>query len=127
MGIRTYADNCLNVARVGDTALFAEHRETVAEAEDSKAKYPADPAFVLKGWRIHRGRGDPYKGSLFPESYLGPNGEVVHVLNSHKHAGEGVYDWVVFGTDPVHVRAFLTACEFKGIRIAKSAIVQQTL
>lgn len=126
MGRRTYADNCTNVARVGDTPLFAEHRETVAEAEDRGAG-PFDPAYVFNGWRVHRGGDVPYKGSLFPESYLGPNGEVAHVLNSHRYAPEGVYDWAVFGPDPEHVRAFLRAFGFEGVRIVEAAVVMQTL
>ena len=128
----TYASNEVNVARVGDTTLFADHNDTVCEADDRNAKPTTDPAYVLNGWRMHRGprRGTskgPYKGDLAPESYIGPNGEVVHVLNSSEYASVCVNDWVVFGPDPAHVRAFLQACGFKGVRIAKTAIVQQTL
>ncbi len=128
MSLHTYGDNCPNVARVGDTKVFADHNDTVCEADERKAKPRTDPAYVLNGWRIHRGRGNPYKGKeLAPESYLGPNGEVVHVLNSSEFASVCVNDWVVFGPDPAHVRAFLQACGFKGVRIAKTAIVMQTL
>lgn len=126
MGTHTYASNEINVARVGDTPLFAEHRETVAEAEDREAD-PLDPAYFFNGWRVHRGSDNPYKGSLFPESYIGPNGEVVHVLNSSQYASVGVNDWVVFGPDPEHVRTFLRACGFKGVRIVEAAVVMQTL
>ena len=127
MSLHTYASNEVNVARVGKVTLFAEHNETVCEADDRKAKHSTDAGYVLNGWRIHRGRGNPYKGSLYPETYQGPNGEKVHVINSSEYASVGVNDWVVFGPDPAHVRAFLKACGIKGVRIAKTAIVQQTL
>ena len=127
MGSRTYASNEANIARVGNTSMFSEHNETVAEADDRKADPTTDPAYTLNNWRIHRGQGNLYKGKLYPESYTGPNGEVVHVLNSSQYAAVGEEDWVVFGADPKHVRAFLNACGFTDVRIIKTDIVMQTL
>ena len=127
MGLSTLASNESNVACVGDTDLFANHNETVCEADDKKVDPAKDPAYVLNGWCLYRGKRKLYKGHLYPETYAGPAGELVHVLNTSQYASVGVNDWVVFGPDAGHVRSFLRACGFKGIRIAKSEIVQQTI
>lgn len=127
MGTHTRASNELNVARVGATELFANHNELVCDADDRKADPASDPASLLHGWRLCRGKKAHYKGDLYPESYTGPKGELVHVLNTDQYASVGENDWVVFGPDAKHVRAFLKSCGFKGIRIAKTEIVQQTL
>ena len=123
MSDHTRAATCPNVACVGDTKVFEEHSEVAYEPD----------APDLNGWRLKVGDQSydqmfPTDGNrLAPELYVGPNGEVVHVLNSSEYASVCVNDWVVFGPDPAHVRAFLQACGFKGVRIAKTAIVQQTL
>lgn len=124
MSDHTRAANCPNVAWVGDTTLFADHQWEVAY----------DPgAPDLNGWRLKV--GDTLYETMFPtdgnrlapELYVGPNGETVWVLNSSEYASVCVNDWVVFGVNPAHVRAFLDSQGFKGVRIAKTAIVQQTL
>ncbi len=126
MGTSTRASNELNVAGVGRTTVFADHNESVCEADDQGGGYPTDPSYTLNGWRIYRGDTDIYTGKLFPESYIGPNGEVVHVLNSSQYAAVGENDWVVFGPNAEHVQAFLRACGFEDIEVEPTAIVMQT-
>jgi hypothetical protein len=119
----TRAANCPNVARVGDTTLFADHSEVAYDPD----------APDLNGWRLKVGDQSyntmfPTDGNrLAPEAYIGPDGELVWVLNSSEYAPVGVNDWVVFGPDAAHVGEFLKACGFKGVRIVKSSIVMQTL
>lgn len=123
MSDHTRASYCPNVVRVGDTTLFADHWEVA---------YDPDPP-DLNGWKLVVGDHSyntsfPTQGSsLAPETYEGPNGERVWVLNSSEYASVCENDWVVFGQNRDHVRAFITACGFAGIRIEPLAIVMQTL
>jgi hypothetical protein len=123
MGDHTRAANCTNVARVGDTDIFAEHQEVAYD--------PGAPD--LNGWNLKVGDRSydqlfPTKGNaLAPETYIGPLGELVWVLNSSEYAPVGVNDWVVFGPNPDHVRSFLAVCGFEDDHIEPTGIVMQTL
>ena len=127
MSDHTHAELCKNVAFIGETKIFADHAELCCDAELDSSENISDlsDVYYLKGWRLTRGLTNRCK-NLAPETYVGPNGESVQVLNSSQYSMIGEDDWTVIGAKRSDVAAFLLCFGFEDVKIEKQAIVQQT-